>query len=529
MAVAGGEVPTIAVTTTTQSLAYGAADAATTLVGINLTAAPAPEADSDRAAVQTVVVSDVSGSMGGPKMDLLRETGKMLLDEFVAKDKVGLVTFDTNVSEPLKLTPMTATNKTRAAAAVGKFRAGSQTNLSGGLFAGVQQLLDQRRSGGSDVKTVLLMTDGEANQGLRTSAQILPVLSNMLEGSGISLHTFGYGSNHNADLLRAIATAGNGSYYFVEGVDDIRGAFGDCLGGVLSVVAQNLELTIEAVNGATITKVHHKSAKAVEPGRVYTVRFADVYGEEQRDILADVTLPSGRPAVKDLTSAEAQVLKCSLRYVDVLRAQAGAAEASAAVLRPAGSLSAAARVAAYGPDNAHLELQSLRLRVAACLERARAAADGGNLPAGRAMVTAMQQEVANAGKRLQEARRQQEAATTTTAAAAGSGAGAGGASGGGRGGSGSGVMDEADNLLPSFAEDLAECLEGMREINQYRSVTSHKMAYMSEGHMQQRCMESASAPMRSAAGSSGGGSSSMRGNAYRTKAKMSKASKFSMF
>ena len=85
-----------------------------------------------------------------------------------------------------------------------------------------------------------------------------------------------------------------------------------------------------------------------------------------------------------------------------------------------------------------------------------------------------------------------------------------------------------DNLLPSFAEDLAECLEGMREINQYRSVTSHKMAYMSEGHMQQRCMESASAPMRSA-GSSGGGSSSMRGNAYRTKAKMSKASKFSMF
>jgi len=90
-------------------------------------------------------------------------------------------------------------------------------------------------------------------------------------------------------------------------------------------------------------------------------------------------------------------------------------------------------------------------------------------------------------------------------------------------------MDEADNLLPSFAEDLAECLEGMREINQYRSVTSHKMAYMSEGHMQQRCMESASAPMRSAAGSSGGGSSSMRGNAYRTKAKMSKASKFSMF
>ena len=69
------------------------------------------------------------------------------------------------------------------------------------------------------------------------------------------------GSNHNSDLLRAIATAGNGSYYYVEGVDDIRNAFGDCLGGVLSVVAQNIELTIEAVNGAKISKVHNELAK----------------------------------------------------------------------------------------------------------------------------------------------------------------------------------------------------------------------------------------------------------------------------
>lgn len=60
-----------------------------------------------------------------------------------------------------------------------------------GLFAGIQQLLDNHASGDSTVKTVLLMTDGEANCGLRTSDQIVAVLSNMLEGSGISIHTFG--------------------------------------------------------------------------------------------------------------------------------------------------------------------------------------------------------------------------------------------------------------------------------------------------------------------------------------------------
>ena len=404
---AASEAPTVAVRATTQSVAYGASDAASVLVGINLTAKAAPEADSDRAAVDVVVVSDVSGSMNGDKMTLLKDTGKMLLNEFVAKDRVGLVTFDSTVREPLRLTNMSAPNKTRATAQIGGFNAGTQTNLSGGLFAGVQQLLDSRATPGADgnVKTVMLMTDGEANQGLRTAEQIVPVLGNMLEGSGISLHTFGYGSNHNSDLLRAIATAGSGSYYYVEGVDDIRSAFGDCLGGVLSVVAQNLELTIEAVNGATITKVHHKSATAVEPGRVYTVRFADVYGEEQRDVLADVRLPAGRAAVKDLASPEARVLRCSLRYVDVLAAKPAASGAAfASVLRPAGSLSAAERAARYGPDDPHLELQALRIAVADCLEQARTRADAGDLAGGRNLVTAMQREVANAGARLRAAK-----------------------------------------------------------------------------------------------------------------------------
>jgi hypothetical protein len=55
--------------------------------------------------------------------------------------------------------------------------------------------------------------------------------------------------------------------------------YGDCLGGILSVVAQNLVLVNEGMNGATITKVHHKSAKMVDAG-VFQVSFADLYGEE---------------------------------------------------------------------------------------------------------------------------------------------------------------------------------------------------------------------------------------------------------
>ena len=57
-------------------------------------------------------------------------------------------------------------------------------------------------------------------------------------GRQVSVFTFGFGEEHEADVLQAIADAGNGLYYFVSDVESIPDSFCDCLGGLLSVVAQ---------------------------------------------------------------------------------------------------------------------------------------------------------------------------------------------------------------------------------------------------------------------------------------------------
>merc|ERR1711991_559837 len=51
-------------------------------------------------------------------------------------------------------------------------------------------------------------------------------------------------------------------------------------------------------------------------------------------------------------------------------------------------------------------------------------------------------------------------------------------------------IELADSLLSNFSEDLRDCLEGMVDQDLYSRVTSKKMAYMSAGHMNQRCAES---------------------------------------
>ena len=54
----------------------------------------------------------------------------------------------------------------------------------------------------------------------------------------MSIFTFGYGGEHDADLLRGVAEAGNGLFYYIDNADSIPESFCDCLGGLLSVAAQ---------------------------------------------------------------------------------------------------------------------------------------------------------------------------------------------------------------------------------------------------------------------------------------------------
>jgi Mg-chelatase subunit ChlD len=496
-------VSAVAVSITPECDIYPTAEAEA-VFGINLAARPAPN-NSDRAPVDCVVVLDVSGSMEiGGKIVLMRKTVQLLLAQFTDKDRVGIVTFDTNVSEPVLLQPMTVASKARAIEEIGKLKPGYATNLSGGLFQGIRQLLrtfglfqriqqllgaTQDADDSGRVRTCLLMTDGEATLGCTTAAEIVPVLASMIRDTGITLHTFGYGSDHDSGLLRALSTAGSGSYYFVEGVNAIRGAFGDCLGGILSVVAQNLQLIIEAENGAVITKVHHKSAHAesyFDGGRAFRVPFADLYGDEQRDVLVSLRLPvaaalppvaePGRggnaPAAMPAASVAASVvLRATLRYIDLLNAAPTTATAASGVTRASGE------VAERAVRNNRIELQATRLRVAEALDAARAAAERRDLPAARAIVAAAQASLLSV--------------QTRCASAPG-----------------------AADMMKAFKHDLEKCVQGLRDDRAFE-YARHEMANASEGHYQQRCMKSNDKYERAGSAS-----------AYKTSSKSAMASKF---
>ena len=85
------------------------------------------------------------------------------------------------------------------------------------------------------VRSTFLFTDGHANMGITKTEDLCQAASGLLgelKEYKSSISTFGFGADHNADMLRCLAdTTTDGTYSHVESEDQIAEVFGEALGG----------------------------------------------------------------------------------------------------------------------------------------------------------------------------------------------------------------------------------------------------------------------------------------------------------
>ena len=101
----------------------------------------------------------------------------------------------------------------------------------------------------------MLFSDGLSNTGL-TTTEINQSLQSVPTIEGLTVNTFGFGKDHDSDMLKNIAFAANGGlYYYIESTNSIPSLFGESLVGVLSTVANNVEVEIAAYDGCRATRL----------------------------------------------------------------------------------------------------------------------------------------------------------------------------------------------------------------------------------------------------------------------------------
>lgn len=195
-----------------------------------------------RPAGNLVFLVDVSGSMGAPeKLELVKQSLRMLVAELTENDRVTLVTYAGNAG--LVLPPTTGDQKQGILAAVDGLAAGGPTHGSAGIVLAYEQAREHFIQGGSN--RVILATDGDLNVGV-TSNDALVDLVTRNAATGIFLTVLGVGrGNLQDDKLEAIADHGNGIYAYLDSLREARKVLVEQLTGSTVTIAKDVKIQVE--------------------------------------------------------------------------------------------------------------------------------------------------------------------------------------------------------------------------------------------------------------------------------------------
>jgi Ca-activated chloride channel homolog len=248
--------------------------------------AGAAATDKKRRPLNLSVVLDRSGSMAGDKIEFVKKAAQFLVQHLAAVDQFSLVTYNEAVA--INITPTSAVHKDQISQAIKAITAGGMTNLSGGWMQGCQFVSEGVAEGKSN--RVLLLTDGLANEGVTDPARLASMARHRYE-EGVTTTTMGVGLDFNEDLLTRMAAEGGGAFYFIDNPDQAPRIFAEELQDLLSVVGQNLVITLTLSHQVRMVK-QLNAYPSDAANNVITFRLGDLYSDEIKTLLLELSIPA---------------------------------------------------------------------------------------------------------------------------------------------------------------------------------------------------------------------------------------------
>lgn len=226
-----------------------AADGASSLdLLLTITTPELPAAQAQpRTPLNLALVIDRSGSMASRKLSYARKAARFLAGELTTRDRLAIVTFDGEVQVVMPSTPVA--DPLAFIAAINTIHSGGCTALFDGWLAGAMQVAEHLEP--NALNRVLLLSDGQANEGLTNSAEIAAKVAG-LTAKGISTSAFGLGDGFDEDLMGAMATSGDGTLAFIESPGQLADLYASELQGLAATAGRRVSLVVRAENGAEL-------------------------------------------------------------------------------------------------------------------------------------------------------------------------------------------------------------------------------------------------------------------------------------
>lgn len=188
-----------------------------------------------------VFVVDVSGSMEGERLQMVKDALGVLVDRLREDDSVSVVVYGN--SAHVVLPPSSGAEKARIKQVLARLRPEGSTNVQAGLLLGYD--VAKQRAGGGRVTRLILCSDGVANNGVTDADGIFATIDERAQ-HGMALTTVGVGmGGYNDVLMERLAVKGQGRYVYVDRLAEAHKAFVENLSGALVNIASDVKIQLE--------------------------------------------------------------------------------------------------------------------------------------------------------------------------------------------------------------------------------------------------------------------------------------------
>ncbi len=169
-----------------------------------------------------VFLIDISGSMASEdKLDLLKNGFKYFVDELSDNDKVAIVTYAGSAGVVLESTH--GNEKQKIKNAIDNLGAGGSTAGAQGIITAYEIAQEQFIENGNN--RIVIGTDGDFNAGPSSQEELVKLIEEKRD-LGIYITVLGVGrGNLNDAALEQIANNGNGTYEYIDTIEQLKKVF----------------------------------------------------------------------------------------------------------------------------------------------------------------------------------------------------------------------------------------------------------------------------------------------------------------
>jgi Ca-activated chloride channel family protein len=249
------------------------------------------------APVNLALVIDRSGSMKGTRIKNAIAAASAAVDRLNEGDVVSVITFDTQTQLVVPPTAISPGTRDRINASIRGISLGGDTCIS----CGIEEAMSQLAQTSGRVNRVILLSDGDANHGVRDVPGFRSMAQRAL-GRGVSVTTIGVDVDYNEKIMAAIAQDSNGRHYFVQNDAALARVFEEEAQSLTRTVASNVEVAIDLAPGVELDRVFDRTFRRA--GNQVIVPLGAFSGSDVKTVLVKVRVPRDKEGVAPVANVE---------------------------------------------------------------------------------------------------------------------------------------------------------------------------------------------------------------------------------